>query len=105
VSGQARVLAILAVLTAILMFRGTPGETVVFWLVLGCIPIGLGTIAQTWKGRGAAWWLVSLIVMLLFYFVTAASYTGPDARITIYLAGALRLLRAGRCRPPRRRAA
>jgi hypothetical protein len=75
-------------------------------LVLGCIRIELGTIAQTWKGRtGAAWWLVSLIVMLPFYFVTAASYTGPDARITIYLAGALRLLRAGRCRPPRRRAA
>jgi len=92
-SGQAIVLAILAVLTAILVilvFRGAPGETVVFWLVLGCVPIELGTIAQTWKGRtGAAWWLLSLIVMLLSYFVTAASYAGPDARMTTYLAGAL----------------
>ena len=72
---------------------GATGDGIVAWTVMGSLPIVIGILAQSMKGRsGAAWWLLSLVLMSVFYAITAVSLLTMSEK-TLYkgLAGALLL--------------
>lgn len=72
---------------------GVTGDGIVAWTVMGSLPILIGMIAQLMKGRsGAAWWLLSLVLMSVFYAISAVSLLTMSEK-TLYkgLGGALLL--------------
>ena len=72
---------------------GATGDGIVAWTVMGSLPVLIGMIAQRMRGRsGAAWWLLSLVVMSAFYAVSAV-YLLPMGERTFYsgLGGAMLL--------------
>ena len=72
---------------------GATSDGIVAWTIMGSLPILIGMIAQRMKGRsGVAWWLLSLVVMSLFYAVSAVYFLARGER-TLYsgLGGALLL--------------
>lgn len=75
---------------------GATGDGIIACIVMGSLPILIGMIAQRMRGRsGAAWWLLSLALMSVFYAVFAVSLLTMSQK-TLYkgLAGALLLLGA-----------
>ena len=51
---------------------GASGDGIVVWTVMGSLPLVIGMMAQRMRGRsGAAWWLLSSVVMSVFYAVSA----------------------------------
>ena len=43
---------------------GATGDSIVAWTVMGSLPVLIGMTAQRMRGRsGAAWWLLSLVLM------------------------------------------
>ena len=72
---------------------GASGDGIVAWTVMGSLPVLIGMIARRTRGRsGAAWWLLSLVVMSVFYAVSAVYLLTMDER-TLYsgLGGAMLL--------------
>ena len=72
---------------------GAGGDGIVAWTVMGSLPVQIGVIAQRTRSRsGAAWWLLSLVVMSVFYAVSAVYLLTVD-KITLYsgLGGAMLL--------------
>jgi peptidoglycan/LPS O-acetylase OafA/YrhL len=72
---------------------GATGDSIFVWTVMGSLPILIGMMAQWMRGRSAvAWWLLSLVVMTLFYAVSAVYLLRMGER-TLYsgLGGALLL--------------
>jgi peptidoglycan/LPS O-acetylase OafA/YrhL len=72
---------------------GATGDSIFVWTVMGSLPILIGMMAQSMRGRSAvAWWLLSLVVMTLFYAVSAVYLLRMGER-TLYsgLGGALLL--------------
>jgi hypothetical protein len=72
---------------------GAGGDGIVAWTVMGSLPVLFGVIAQRTRGRsGAAWSLLSLVVMSVFYAVSAVYLLTVD-KITLYsgLGGAMLL--------------
>jgi uncharacterized membrane protein YhaH (DUF805 family) len=70
---------------------GASGDVIAAWTVMGSLPIVIGLIAQRMRGRsGAAWWLLSLMVMSVFYAVSAVYLLSMGER-TLYsgLGGAI----------------
>ncbi len=86
-------IAIMLVPFIIGLMVGATGDGIVAWTVMGSLPILIGLIAQRMKGRsGAAWWLLSLVLMSIFYAITAVSLLTLSEK-TLYkgLTGALLL--------------
>ena len=51
---------------------GASGDAIAAWTVMGSLPVLIGLIARRMRGRsGAAWWLLSLVLMSAFYAVSA----------------------------------
>lgn len=72
---------------------GVTSDGIVAWTVMGSLPVLMGMIAQRMKGRsGAAWWLLSLVVMSAFYAISAV-YLSTIGERTLYsgLGGAMLL--------------
>jgi hypothetical protein len=72
---------------------GAPGDGIVAWTVMGSLPVLIGMVAHRMRGRsGAAWWLLSLVVMSVFYAVSAVDLLTMGVR-TLYsgLGGAMLL--------------
>ena len=72
---------------------GATGDSIFVWTVMGSLPILIGMMAQWMRSRSAvAWWLLSLVVMTLFYAVSAVYLLRMGER-TLYsgLGGALLL--------------
>ena len=72
---------------------GASGDSIFVWTVMGSLPILIGMMAQQIRGRSVVvWWLLSLLVMCLFYAVSAVYLLRMGER-TLYsgLGGALLL--------------
>ena len=63
---------------------GASGDAIAAWTVMGRLPILIGLIARRMRGRsGAAWWLLSLVLMSAFYAVSAVYLLSMGER-TLY---------------------
>ena len=72
---------------------GATGDSIVAWTVMGSLPVLIGMTAQRMRGRsGAAWWLLSLVLMSTCYAVSAVYLLTMGER-TLYsgLGGAMLL--------------
>ena len=72
---------------------GASGDAIAAWTVMGSLPVLIGLIARRMRGRsGAAWWLLSLVLMSAFYAVSAVYLLSMGER-TLYsgLGGAMLL--------------
>ena len=72
---------------------GATGDGIVAWTVMGSLPVLIGMIARRMRGRsGAAWWLLSLVLMSTCYAVSAVYLLTMGER-TLYsgLGGAMLL--------------
>jgi len=72
---------------------GATRDGIFVWTVMGSLPVLIGMMAHRMRGRSAvAWWLLSLVVMSLFYAVSAVYLLSMGER-TLYsgLGGALLL--------------
>ena len=78
---------------------GAGGDSIVAWTIMGSLPVLIGMIARRMRGRsGAAWWLLSSVLMSTCYAVSAV-YLLTIGERTLYsglgdamLLGALPLL-------------
>jgi hypothetical protein len=81
--------AILLLPVVLVLLGGGSGETGVFGMVMISGPILLGLMAQRMKGRtGAAWWLVSFVVMCMVN-VLAGGGANADVLARTMMFGAL----------------
>ena len=70
---------------------GATRDGIFVWTVMGSLPVLIGMMAHRMRGRSAvAWWLLSLVVMSLFYAVSAVYLLSMGER-TLYsgLGGAM----------------